>query len=212
MAKTKKKKVRAFRVYHKVRFAKGVVVDRSPYYETSDAVVIDCLLRCKDQTAQEVELGSNGVPMRDPVSAATPADLGAPESPEPVETGEPQPDWSFKTIPAMRAWLDRCGVELPKTSRGKPKHEKLCADTWAEGLRPHPLYGFPGGIEPSPGQAGPKVTVETLSKAIEEAEAEDRGVPSATLEALAAMVAPETPAEAPQAAEEGAAPAAPAAE
>lgn len=198
--RAKKTKVRAFQVRHKIKFPDGQTVARSDYFETDNPVLQDLLTRCKEDSAVEIPVSSGRRALAQEkaeaeASAATAAAQTV-QLPEGV-AGQEQPDWEFKTIPAMREWLDRAGVDLPPKRAHKATHEAACKGAWEAGRRPHPLYGFPGGPEPSPGMAGPKVTADALATAVGETRAMGLAVPGETLKVLedlkAARAAPVAP-------------------
>lgn len=166
-----------FRVFHRVRGAGGLSAPKSDCYVTKNPSMAAFLRNCLASTAVELTEEQAAAAEKDEefTSAPRPQEPSTEHSDEATE--EAQPEWEFTTIPKMRSWLDKSGVVLPGTGTRKAKYESLCADAWAEGLRPDVLYGLPGGREPSPGQSAPDPTIESLAHAIASLQAEGKEVP-----------------------------------
>ena len=177
---------RAFKVLYNHKFMSGAGVAKSDYYETSDGGMIDSLIR--SQGALEVPLRSSPPIPDAPLAIQPEPGRLKPEVDEDV-IGEKQPDWDFRTISDMKAWLSACGLEVP-TSGLKAAFVELCRGAWKEGLRPSPFWGLPGGPAVAPGLHGPDASsVEAVEDAIATAEAAGVEVPEVLLEHLESLLA-----------------------
>lgn len=180
---------RAFQVNVPIFFACGTRVRRCSYLEVDDpSSLLDLLVKAKEGNVVAIPLrGATATA----APAATSAPGSAPEAEEPEAKAEPEaaPDWDYVTIPNMRAWLDSAGVTLPSARAGKAAHETLCREAWEGGVRPHPLYGLPGGREPAAGISTAPATEAVLETAVALCSELGIQVPAATTDALAALQA-----------------------
>ena len=182
-----KRQARAFKIDYSHRFVDGRRVPRSDYYETDNPVLIEHLIR--SQGAQEVPLRSE--PVAPPKPLAEQPTMPREAEIDPDVVSEKQPNWDFRTISDMRAYLDACGVELPSSNARKAIHVQTCRAAWEEGRRPHPLYGFPGGPKPSAGMSGPNyLDPEVCEDAIATAEAAGYAIPQELRDHLDKLTAP----------------------
>lgn len=186
---------RAFKILYPHRFLDGRSVPRADYYEAENPVIIEHLIR--SQGALEVELRDR--PVEPPKVLANQPTV--PEEPK-VDgdvAGEEEPKWDFRTISDLRAFLDASGVELPSSGARKAIHVQVCRAAWAEGKRPHPFYGFPGGPQPSAGMSGPNyLDLQVCEDAVVTGEAVGVRPPLELVEHIARLKAPPAPAEEPE--------------
>ncbi len=198
----KKKQFKAFKIVANFTFPGGRNYRKRDFYRAETASEEENLTRAMFA----VELADDAKePAPPPRVASAPPPAAAP-APAIEETVSDELDWNFMTKTAMRVWLDKSGVALPSQQALKGTYEQLCRDAWAAGRRPDPLYGFPGGPEPSPGLPGPVVNAKTLAEAIEAGDAAATVVPDEARNALKELMnPPEPPAPpAPEAAKEDA--------
>lgn len=185
---TDKKTFKAFRISNHFSVPGGRRYKRSDYYLARSKGEEDLLTIA--QFAHELEDQSTPPPPPPPPAKTTPVET---EDPAYEETKSDEPDWSYMTTSAMRAWLDRADVRLPGSGGSKSTHEDLCKDAWISGRRQNPLYGYAGGPVPSPGQAGPAMVAgqetEFFAKAIEAAHAGGFVISQETRDAFEALTA-----------------------
>ena len=183
MAKTKK--LKAFKIGAAFSLPGGRRYRKTDYYLAKSTAEEEILGLA--QFAYELEAGAKAPPAPPkpaPIVSTPPTD------PDYEEEGSDEPDWSYQTIASMRAWLDKAEVDLPGSRASKATHEELSRDAWTAGRRPNPLYGFPGGPEPSPGMSGPDSADPVLfAQAIELAHAGGFPVPDKSTAAMEELTA-----------------------
>ena len=181
-----KQAFKAFRIAHSFSLPGGRRYRKTGFHQAKSRSEEEVLT--KAQFAHELASGTEAPKPLPSLAAAPSAPVTAP-APAHEEKKTDEPDWAFMTMSAMRAWLDRAGVMLPGQGGSKETHESLCKDAWTAGRRPHPLYGFAGGPEPSPGLAGPPGSQDPVvfAKAIEAAHAGGFTIPEATRHAFEAL-------------------------
>lgn len=185
-----KRQTRAFRILWGHRFPNGRSVPRSDYYPTDNGVLIELLIRSK---------GALEIPMRDsaPIPDAPLDTQPTPSRDAEVDAdvlGEAQPDWDYRTITDMRIWLDQSGAPLPSSSTRKQGHVEACKAAWANGLRPRPLWGLPGGPACGAGLPGPNANdLEIVKDAIATAEAAGVEIPDELFAHRELLLNPEDP-------------------
>lgn len=183
---------KAYRISYPFSFKNGRSVPRSDYYETSDRELKELLAKCKPSSAVEVPVrDTEELPQLAPEPSAegAPAAVVEPQRPKSLADME-APDWDYQTIPNLRRMIDAMttpdGARLtpPSKSSSKDTCSSMAKAAWLGGARPHPLYGVPGGPQPTSGL--PVTPPQGWEFMISVAEEFGIPVPAETREALAA--------------------------